>query len=57
MVKKLGELTKYRDSTFLSMVIGEIPVSDFDKYVSEWKAQGGDEITRELNEWYKNHNK
>ena len=47
-----AELDKLRNNTFLSMVMGETPVSDFDKFVEQWKAQGGDEIAKEVNEWY-----
>lgn len=50
-----AELDKLRNNTFLSMVMGETPVSDFDKLVEQWKAQGGDEIAKEVNEWYQNN--
>lgn len=52
MTKKQGELDKYRDNTFLSMIMGEIPVSDFEKYVESYNAQGGSEIAKEVNDWY-----
>ncbi|WP_230399018.1 type 2 periplasmic-binding domain-containing protein [Novisyntrophococcus fermenticellae] len=55
MVSKKAELDKLRDNTFISMVMGESPVSDFDKYVKQWKAQGGDEIGKEVNEWYESN--
>lgn len=55
MVSKKAELNKLRDNTFISMVMGESPVSDFDKYVKQWKAQGGDEIGKEVNEWYESN--
>ncbi len=51
MVSRKAELDKLRNNTFLSMVMGETPVSDFDKFVEQWKAQGGDEIAKEVNEW------
>ena len=34
------------------VISGEIPLDDFDKFVSEWKARGGDELTQEANEMY-----
>lgn len=55
MVSRKAELDKLRNNTFLSMVMGETPVSDFDKFVEQWKAQGGDEIAKEVNEWYQNN--
>ena len=52
MITKQGEMDKFRDTTFLSMIMGETPISDFDSYVSQWKALGGDDISKEVNEWY-----
>ena len=54
MVTRSGEMGKYQNSTFLSMIMGETPISDFDKFVAEWNRLGGDEISKEVNEWYKN---
>lgn len=54
MIKKQGELDKYETTTFLSMVMGETPISDFDKFVAQWEQLGGSEIQAEVNEWYKN---
>ena len=34
------------------IIKGEIPLDDFDKFVTEWKANGGDEILRAKNELY-----
>ena len=52
MVSMQGELDKLRDNTFLSMIMGETPIDDFDSFVEQWKAQGGDAISQEVNEWY-----
>ena len=57
MVSKKAELDKLRDNTFISMIMGESSVSEFDKYVKQWKAQGGDEISKEVNNWYKEQKK
>lgn len=32
---------------------GKEPIEAFDEFVEEWKAQGGEQITQEVNEWYK----
>jgi len=42
-----------QDKTFSEIVYGKAPLSDFDKFVEEWKAGGGDKMTEEVNEWYK----
>lgn len=38
--------------TFNKIIYGKIPVDDFDKFVENWKKNGGDQITKEVNEWY-----
>ena len=30
----------------------QAPVESFDKFVETWKAGGGEQITKEVNEWY-----
>ena len=52
MITKQGELDKLRDNTFISMIMGETPIDEFDTFVEQWKAQGGEDITNEVNEWY-----
>jgi ABC-type glycerol-3-phosphate transport system substrate-binding protein len=52
MVKKQGELDKLRDTAFLSMIMGETPISDFEKYTEQWYSLGGREIQDEVNAWY-----
>lgn len=52
MISRQSELNKLRDNTFLSIIMGESPVDYFDTFVEQWKAQGGDEISAEVNEWY-----
>lgn len=54
MISKQGELDKLRDNTYISIIMGETPVDGFDTFVEQWKAQGGDDIAREVNEWYQN---
>lgn len=52
MISRQSELNKLRDNTFLAIIMGESPVDYFDTFVKQWKAQGGDEISAEVNEWY-----
>ena len=35
-----------------AIIIGEEQLDYFDVYVDSWKTGGGDDITREVNEWY-----
>lgn len=50
MEKKWTNLKKKEDETFLKIIIGELPVDAFDTFVAEWKAEGGEEITKEVAE-------
>ncbi|OXS58754.1 hypothetical protein B1A99_12315 [Cohnella sp. CIP 111063] len=45
-------LNKLENETFVKIVYGRLPLDDFDKFVANWKASGGDQITEEVNEWY-----
>lgn len=48
MKKKWTNLKKKEDETFLKIIIGEEPLNAFDAFVKQWKAEGGDEITAEV---------
>ncbi len=48
MIDKWANLKKMEDETFLKIILGTAPIDDFDKFVADWKAQGGDEITAEV---------
>jgi putative aldouronate transport system substrate-binding protein len=48
MIDKWANLKKLEDETFLKIVLGTAPIDTFDQFVADWKAQGGDEITAEV---------
>ena len=50
MEKKWSNLKKKEDEVFLKIIIGEASLDEFDTFVEEWKAEGGDEITTEVQE-------
>ncbi|NOU76685.1 extracellular solute-binding protein [Paenibacillus sp. LMG 31458] len=50
-VEKGAQLDKLLDETYTKIIMGA-PISEFDKYVESWKKLGGDDITKEVNEWY-----
>lgn len=52
MQSKSGILVKLEGDTFISMIYGRKPIGDFDNFVKEWMSIGGEEITKEANEWY-----
>jgi len=52
MDMKLTQMEKIEDETILKIIMGEMPVEDFDTFVTNWYAQGGQEITEEVNAVY-----
>lgn len=48
MELKWANLTKLENEAFIRIIVGDKPVDYFDTFVSEWKKQGGDEITQEV---------
>lgn len=54
MQSKSGILVKLESDTFINMIYGKKPIDDFDKFVEEWKSIGGNDVTKEANEWYEN---
>lgn len=52
MIERNSDLNKLQDETILGIIIGDKPMSAFDEFVEQWKSQGGDQITQEVNEWW-----
>jgi putative aldouronate transport system substrate-binding protein len=52
MVGKNATLQKMEDAEFTKIILGQVGIDAFDKFVASWKAAGGDEITNEVNNWY-----
>lgn len=52
MSQKGATLDKLQEETFIKILTGSAPVSDYDTFVENWKKLGGDQITEEVNEWY-----
>ena len=51
MISYQSSLNSLRDEVFTKIIMGASPLSDFDVFVQNWRRQGGDAITREVNEW------
>lgn len=54
MVSKGELLIKLMTESYLKIIYGDEPVDYFDTFVEEWKKNGGDQMTEEVNEWYEN---
>ncbi len=50
--EKASTLKKMEQEIITKIIMNAAPVSDFDKFVEQWKTSGGDEITAEINAWY-----
>jgi putative aldouronate transport system substrate-binding protein len=53
MTEKMATLEKMRDTTFINIITGSASIDAFDKFVEDWKKTGGNDITKEVNDWYK----
>jgi putative aldouronate transport system substrate-binding protein len=47
---KWPTLDKLEKETFLKIIMGAAPLDSFDKFVQDWKKQGGDQILAEVDE-------
>jgi putative aldouronate transport system substrate-binding protein len=52
MKSKMDYLNKIENQTFNEIIYGNKPLDAFDTFVATWKSGGGDQITKEVNEWY-----
>ncbi len=46
----MGKPEKAEEETFAKIITGKVGIDAFDSFVEEWKASGGDEITKEVQE-------
>ena len=53
MKKCWEQLQTMEKQVYTNIIYGKEPIEAFDQFVEEWKAQGGEQITQEVNEWYK----
>jgi putative aldouronate transport system substrate-binding protein len=47
-----ADLQKVIDEALIGIIVGEKPLSAFDDMVAQWKQQGGEQVTKEVNEWW-----
>ena len=52
MQEKKAYLDKLELETFTNIIMGQAPIDEFDVFVENWKKSGGDDISKEVNEWY-----
>ncbi|MBQ9263618.1 MAG: extracellular solute-binding protein [Clostridia bacterium] len=52
MVRKMSTLNDLQAETFTKIISGSASVDSFDDFVASWNRLGGEDITKEVNEWY-----
>jgi putative aldouronate transport system substrate-binding protein len=50
MVEKLASLQQMEEEVYTKIIMGE-SIDSFDKFVEDWMKLGGEQITKEVNEW------
>lgn len=53
MKKNWEQLQTMEKQVYTNIIYGKESIDAFEQFVEDWKAQGGDQITQEVNEWYK----
>lgn len=52
-IAKYGQvLAKFSDDTFLQYIAGAESLDTFDSYMAKWRADGGEQMVNDANEWY-----
>lgn len=49
MVQYNATLNQLRLETMTKIIMGEVPIDEFDNFVDQWKTLGGEQITQEVN--------
>ncbi|BFH17574.1 hypothetical protein J6TS7_18560 [Paenibacillus dendritiformis] len=50
--KNLQRLNKFQEDTFINFISGAEPLDNYDQFLAEWRAQGGEAMVNAANEWY-----
>jgi putative aldouronate transport system substrate-binding protein len=51
--KNKQKLNKLLDDNVIKFISGSEPLSGYDKFLTQWKAEGGEETVKAANEWFK----
>ncbi len=55
MVAKYPTLNKLAMETIIKIITGDASVDSYDEFLENWRKLGGDEVTKEAQEWYDNN--
>lgn len=57
MISKWNLLRQSEMETFNKIIYGQLPVDAFDTFAANWKKNGGEQVTKEVNEWFQSVSK
>lgn len=52
MLEKKPILDAKMNEVFIKIIMNQVSIDEFDKFVEDWKKLGGDDMTKEVNEWH-----
>lgn len=52
MIDRASFLHDLQNEIYINIIMGR-PLEDFDRFVEQWRVLGGDQITEEVNAWYR----
>ena len=55
MAERMAVIQYIENDVFTRIILGEEDITAFDRFVDDFQRLGGDEITREVNAWYRAH--
>jgi putative aldouronate transport system substrate-binding protein len=53
MTRLWENLQTMERQVYTNIIYGRAPIGSFDQFVQDWLRNGGEAITREVNEWYR----
>jgi putative aldouronate transport system substrate-binding protein len=53
IAKNGQKIAKLESDFYIKVITGAEPLSSYDKFLQQWKAEGGEESIKAANEWYK----
>ena len=56
MSNYLGTLNEIQNELFIQIILGQVSIDAYDRFVSEFYELGGQQITNEVNNWYHGKN-
>ncbi|TMV46887.1 extracellular solute-binding protein [Paenibacillus mesophilus] len=52
IAKNAQKLNKFMEDTFIKYIAGAEPLDNYDKFLAQWKADGGADMIKAANDWY-----